>query len=160
MKLILCPVDFSEFSVRAYRHALSPAEHYRAKLIAQHTVEMWRHPSASFAATANLYDECCQSFRGIGEEQLKEFVKNHTQNQVQPELIVNEGTAADAILSFAQDDGCTLNYSGGDAEFGLGCSAENCRPIFSGPARRTVLLLRTLGLLAFDPDREAKNRPA
>jgi hypothetical protein len=57
-------------------------------------------------------------------------------------------------------DGCTLNYSGGDVEFGPGCSAENCRPIFSGPARRTLLLLRTLGLLAFDPDEEAKNRPA
>jgi hypothetical protein len=35
-------------------------------------------------------------------------------------------------------DGCTLNYSGGDVEFGPGCSVENCRPIFSGPARRTV----------------------
>jgi hypothetical protein len=56
-------------------------------------------------------------------------------------------------------DGCTLNYSGGDVEFGPGCSAEHCRPIFSGPARRTVLLLRTLGLLAFDPDHEAKKWP-
>jgi hypothetical protein len=56
-------------------------------------------------------------------------------------------------------DGCALNYSGGDVEFGPGCSAEHCRPIFSGPARRTVLLLRTLGLLAFDPDHEAKKWP-
>lgn len=55
--------------------------------------------------------------------------------------------------------GCTLNYSGGDVEFGPGCSADDCRPMFSGPARRTVLLLRTLGLLAFDPDREAKKWP-
>ena len=57
-------------------------------------------------------------------------------------------------------DRCTLNYSGGDVEFGPGCTADNCRPIFSGPARRTVSLLRTLGLLAYDPDREVKNRPA
>jgi hypothetical protein len=57
-------------------------------------------------------------------------------------------------------ESCTLNYSGGDVEFGPGCSAEHCRPIFSGPARRTVLLLRTLGLLTFDPDHEVKDRPA
>ena len=56
-------------------------------------------------------------------------------------------------------DGCTLNYSDGDVEFGPGCTADNCRPMFSGPARRTVLLLRTLGLLGFDPDDEAKNWP-
>jgi nucleotide-binding universal stress UspA family protein len=29
-------------------------------------------------------------------------VKNHTQNEVQPELVVDEGTAPDSILSFAQ----------------------------------------------------------
>jgi len=44
INLILCPIDFSEFSVRAYQHALSLAEHYRAKLVAQHVVELWRYP--------------------------------------------------------------------------------------------------------------------
>ncbi len=42
IKLILCPIDFSEFSVSAYQHALSVAEHYQAKLVAQHIVELWR----------------------------------------------------------------------------------------------------------------------
>jgi nucleotide-binding universal stress UspA family protein len=101
MKHILCPVDFSEFSVRAYRHALSLAEHYRAKLVVQHIVEVWRHPSASFAATALLYNEYCQSLCGYGMEQLEKFVKNHAHNEVQPELVVQEGTAPDSILSFA-----------------------------------------------------------
>jgi nucleotide-binding universal stress UspA family protein len=109
---ILCPLDFSEFSVRAYRHALSLAQHYRAKLIAQHTVEVWRHPSASFTATADLYDEYCQTLRGNGKEQLKEFVKNYTYNEVQPELVVDEGTAADSILSFAQDQKSDLIVMG------------------------------------------------
>jgi nucleotide-binding universal stress UspA family protein len=103
IKLILCPVDFSEFSIRAYRHALSLAEHYRAKLVAQHIVEIWRHPSASFAVTANLYDEYCQVLRGNGKEQLQEFVKKHTYNEIQPELVVDEGIAADVILSFARE---------------------------------------------------------
>lgn len=103
IKIILCPLDFSEFSIRAYRHALSLAEHYQAKLVAQHIVEVWRHPSASFAVTANLYDEYCQTLRGNGKEQLQEFVKRHTYNEIEPELIVDEGTAADVILSFAQE---------------------------------------------------------
>jgi nucleotide-binding universal stress UspA family protein len=103
IKLILCPIDFSEFSIRAYRHALSLAEHYGAKVVAHSVVEIWRHPSASFAATASLYDEYCQVLRGNGREQLQEFVKQHTYNQIQPELAVDEGTAADVILSSAQE---------------------------------------------------------
>jgi nucleotide-binding universal stress UspA family protein len=102
IKLILCPIDFSEFSVRAYHHAVSLAEHYQAKLVAQHVVELWRHPSASFAASAGLYEEFEQTLRESGSEQLQEFVKNHTHDEIQPELVVQEGVAADSILSFAQ----------------------------------------------------------
>jgi hypothetical protein len=54
---------------------------------------------------------------------------------------------------------CALVYAGGDTEFGAGCSVENCRPEFSGSARRTVLLLHALGLLSFNPlHEEAKQR--
>ncbi len=102
IKLILCPVDFSEFSVRAYRHALSVAEHYRAKLVAQHIVELWRYPSAGFAASAQLYDEFCVALHESGSEELREFVKSHTHSGIQPELLVQMGSAADSILSFAQ----------------------------------------------------------
>src|ERR1700756_406481 len=82
IKLILCPVDFSEFSVRAYHHAVSLAEHYQAKLVAQHVVELWRHPSASFAASAGLYQEFEQALRESGSEQLQEFVKNHPHDEI------------------------------------------------------------------------------
>jgi nucleotide-binding universal stress UspA family protein len=112
IKLILCPIDFSEFSVRAYRHALSLAEHYRARLVVQHIVEVWRHPSASFAATASLYDEYCQSLCGCGEERLQEFVKSHTHDEVPPELVVDQGTAPDSILSFAQQQKSDLIVMG------------------------------------------------
>src|SRR6202034_4068063 len=41
-----------------------------------------------------------------------------------------------------------------------GCVVNDCRPEFSGPARRTVLLLHALGILSFDPfDAEADKRP-
>ncbi len=102
IKLILCPIDFSEFSVSAYQHALSVAEHYEAKLVAQHIVELWRHPSFDFAASAGLYEESLQALRESGKEQLQEFVKKHTHDEIQPELVVQVGVAADSILSFAQ----------------------------------------------------------
>ena len=102
IKLILCPIDFSEFSVSAYQHALSVAEHYQAKLVAQHIVELWRHPSADFAASAGLYEEYSQALRESGKKQLQEFVENHTHDEIQPELLVQVGVAADSILSFAQ----------------------------------------------------------
>jgi len=102
IKLILCPIDFSEFSVSAYQHALSVAEHYEAKLVAQHIVELWRHPSFDFAASAGLYEESLQAFRESGKEQLQEFVKKHSHDEIQPELVVQVGVAADSILSFAQ----------------------------------------------------------
>src|SRR5882757_7796295 len=102
IKLILCPIDFSEFSVSAYQHALSVAEHYQAKLVAQHIVELWRHPDASFVASAGLYEEYSQALRESGKKQLQEFVENHTHDEIQPELLVQVGVAADSILSFAQ----------------------------------------------------------
>src|SRR5271157_3261321 len=102
LKLILCPIDFSEFSTRAYHHAVSLAEHYGAKLVVQHVVELWRYPSAGFAASAALYDEFCQAVCESAKQQLQEFVKNHTHDGVQPELVVHEGMAPDTILSFAQ----------------------------------------------------------
>src|SRR5258706_2384122 len=101
IKLILCPIDFSEFSVRAYQHALSLAEHYRAKLVAQHVVELWRYPYADYAASLGDYERFSQALREGGKEQLEEFVKNHTDDEIQPELVVHEGTAPDSILSFA-----------------------------------------------------------
>jgi len=101
IKLILCPIDFSEFSARAYDHALSLAGHYRAKLVAQHIVELGQHPSLGFAATVENYEKYCQDLREYAQRQLEEFVKNHAHDKVQPELVVHQGTAPDLILSFA-----------------------------------------------------------
>src|SRR5271154_1919125 len=101
IKLILCPVDFSEFSVRAYHHALSVAGHYQAKVAALHVVDLSRHPSLGFAATADLYYESTRALYEDAEEQLREFVKRHTNSEIQPELSVELGNVPDAIRSFA-----------------------------------------------------------
>jgi nucleotide-binding universal stress UspA family protein len=102
IKLIVCPIDFSEFSIRAYHHAVSLAEHYRAKLVAQHVVELWRYPYADYAASLAEYERFSQALREGGKQQLQEFVKIHTHDKIQPELVVHQGTAPDSILSFAQ----------------------------------------------------------
>lgn len=102
IKLILCPIDFSEFSIRAYHYALSLAEHYRAAVVAQHIVELWRYPYADYVASQGDYQEFCRALREGGEKKLQEFVKNHPHNEVQPELAVHEGIAADCILSFVK----------------------------------------------------------
>jgi len=103
IKVILCPIDFSEFSMRAYSYALSLAEHYRAKLVAQHIVELSRYLYAEYVASQGDYQEFRRALREGGEERLREFVKKHTREEIQPELVVHEGIAADSILSFAQE---------------------------------------------------------
>ena len=102
IKLIVCPIDFSEFAIRAYHYAVSLAEHYRAKLVAQHIVEPWRYPYADYAASQGDYQEFWRALREGGEERLREFVKKHTHDEIQPELVVHEGIASDSILSFAE----------------------------------------------------------
>jgi nucleotide-binding universal stress UspA family protein len=69
IKLILCPVDFSEFSRRAYHHAQSLADHYRAKLVAPHIVELSRYPFADYVASTGDYGELCRS---LGEGDFSE----------------------------------------------------------------------------------------
>ena len=102
IKLILCPIDFSEFSIRAYHYALSLAEHYRAKLAVLHIVELSRYPYADYVASQGDYQEFCRALREGGKEKLREFVEKHTHDEIQPELVVHEGVAPDCILSFAQ----------------------------------------------------------
>ena len=101
-QLILCPIDFSEFSARAYHYALSLAEHYHAELVAQHIVELWQYPSLGFAASVGGYDEFCQSVREKGKKQLQEFVRNPAHQGIHPRLLVDEGMAPESILAFAE----------------------------------------------------------
>ena len=112
IKLILCPVDFSEFSVRAYDHALSLAEHYRAKLVAMHIVELARYPFADYVASTGDYGDFCRALGEGGKEQLRQFVKNHARKEIQPELVVHEGAAPDCILSLAKEQRVDLIVMG------------------------------------------------
>ncbi|MGH9643570.1 MAG: universal stress protein [Terriglobales bacterium] len=112
IKVILCPIDFSEFSVRAYHYALSLAEHYRANLVALHIVELRKYPYADYAATAGDYDAFCRAMIEGGEAQLREFVEKHRHDRIRPELVVHEGAAPDCILFFANSQKADLIVMG------------------------------------------------
>jgi len=99
---ILCPIDFSEFSVPAYDYALSLARHYQAGLFVQHVVELWKYPSADYAS-AEQFGEFCRKLLSDGSKQLEEFVKTHARSEVQPQCVVQQGgLAPDFILAFAE----------------------------------------------------------
>lgn len=98
---ILCPLDFSEFSTRAYDYAQSLARHYEAKLFLEHVLApmLPAYPSYVYPDMANdLY----QDLRVHAEQQLQEFVKARTRNGFALETCVCEGQVTDSILAFAQ----------------------------------------------------------
>ena len=112
INLIFCPIDFSEFSVRAYHHALSLAEHYRSRLVAIHVVELWRYPYADYAASVGDYERFCHALRDGGKAQLREFIKKHVRPGVEPELLILEGRAPDLILSSSRERNADLIVMG------------------------------------------------
>jgi len=109
---ILCPVDFSEFSVLAFAYASSLAHHCGAKLFAQHVVEVWQYPSANFAPDADTYQAFCATMLSQGEARLRAFIQANRQHDVDPECVAGQGTAADFILSFAKQHGIDLIVMG------------------------------------------------
>lgn len=102
LKSILCPIDFSEFSVSAFEYALSLAEYYQSRLVALHIVELWKYPFADYAAYETDFAKASEAIEEGGEQRLREFVNKYSAKANQPELVVLQGNASDCILSLAQ----------------------------------------------------------
>ena len=109
---ILCPVDFSEFSVLAFDYASSLAHRCGAKLFAQNVVEVWQYPSAGFAPNADTYDEFCAALLCQSEARLRAFIQSHRQHDVDPQCVASKGVAADCILTFAKQNAIDLIVMG------------------------------------------------
>jgi nucleotide-binding universal stress UspA family protein len=107
LKSILCPIDFSEFSVKAYDYAQSLAWHYKAELLVQHVL----YSSPAFYTDA-AYKEICGKLRTDALRNLREFAKRRTRVKVQPQCVVQEGIAPDLILSFAEAQAVNLIVMG------------------------------------------------
>jgi nucleotide-binding universal stress UspA family protein len=100
---ILCPVDFSEVSAKAYRYAQSIACHYRAKLILQHVVEL-RYSQLDYI------EEFPQALLTDANEALRQFVELY--GVIEPECVVEKASPADAILALADSRAANLVVMG------------------------------------------------
>ncbi len=107
LKSILCPIDFSEFSVKAYDYAQSLAWHYQAELLVQYV----RYSFPAFYIDAS-YKEIRRKLRNDALRKLREFAKRQTRIQVQPQCVVQDGNASDKILSFSETKGVKLFVMG------------------------------------------------
>jgi len=108
---ILCPVDFSEFSERAYAYAQSLACHYKATLFLQHVIDSLV-PYYPYFAFPEPYYETCRNLRAGAGRQLQEFAETHSQHLVQAQCNVDDGLPADLILSFAEAQAVNLIVMG------------------------------------------------
>jgi nucleotide-binding universal stress UspA family protein len=107
LKSILCPVDFSEFSSKAYDYAQSLAAHYKADLFVQHV--LYSYPAFYKDAA---YEESCRKLQADTLRKLKRFVRDRTRTKVQPQCAVQDGSATDHILGFAEARGVDLIVMG------------------------------------------------
>jgi len=108
---ILCPIDFSEFSVIAYDYAQSLAWHYRATLLLEHVTESLT-PMYPYYAFPDAYIEISQQLRTHAEQQLQDFAKTHARRGIQPECSVHEGAVANVILDLAEAQAVSLIVMG------------------------------------------------
>ena len=97
-KSILCPIDFSEFSVKAYDYAQSLAWHYKAELLVQHV----RYTFPAFYIDAS-YKEIRRKLRTDALQKLREFAKRQTRIKVQPQCVVQDGAGFPKANIFGQD---------------------------------------------------------
>jgi nucleotide-binding universal stress UspA family protein len=115
---ILCPVDFSEFSTRAYEYALSLARHYRAKLFLQHVVQ----PLTSaypYYAFPDSWNELYWNLDANASAELRKLVQAHDRNGIQPECVVQRGLPPESILAFAKEHAVNLIVTGTHGRRGL-----------------------------------------
>lgn len=97
---ILCPLDFSDFSIKAFDYAQSLARHYQAKLFLEHVLSPMfaAYPSYIYPDMANdLY----QDLRAHAQQQLQDFAKTRVSDGFPLEICVCEGAVTDSILAFA-----------------------------------------------------------
>jgi len=116
---ILCPVDFSEYSIRAYDYAYSLAKHYGAQLVVEHVVQpiTVTYPYYGFP-DVTAYD-VYWNISSDAEKRLQDLVRTHQLNGVRPEWVVEKGVAPDAILSLADERAASLIVMGTHGRRGL-----------------------------------------
>ena len=115
---ILCPLDFSEYSAKAYDYAQSLAQHYGARLLLQHVVQPLTstYPYYAFPDSIN---EVFWNLDSHAEKKLAEFVAEHQRNGLNTERFVHSGTVTDCVLEFAEKEGVDMIVMGTHGRHGF-----------------------------------------
>jgi nucleotide-binding universal stress UspA family protein len=115
---ILCPLDFSEFSIQAFDCAWSLARRYQAKLFLEHVLQpiLAAYP---FYAYPEVAKDLFQDLRAHAEQQLQEFVRSHTRDGIELESTVREGATTEQILAFAEAHAVDLIVMGTHGQQGF-----------------------------------------
>lgn len=106
---LLCPVDFSEFSKKAFEYAVSLATQYKAKLYIQHLIE----PVTVFSYEGVPgWKEMYDIFESEAETAMQELVRLPGVQRLQPETSIHIGDTEESILKFAEKEGIDLIVMG------------------------------------------------
>lgn len=102
IETILCPVDFSPCSDKAYDYARSLAHHYGAKLFVQHVAEQFIALYDGYVPQEQVEDVYAHQ-SAHAQERFREL-ETRGGGAVEPEFVFQRGgPAADLILSFADE---------------------------------------------------------
>ncbi|HUZ47776.1 MAG TPA: universal stress protein [Terriglobia bacterium] len=111
IKKILCPVDFSDFSAKAYDYAQSLARHYGATLLLQHVIQPMT-ATYPYYAFPDMVNEAFWHLDSTAEKKLDEFLAEHQAEGIQTERVVHNGMVTDCILEFAKKEGADMIVMG------------------------------------------------
>lgn len=101
IKKILCPTDFSDFSMYALTYAVSFAQQYKAKLLLMHAVDVFLHDPAYFAPYVPD-GSAFEDFEKKARARLEEICKKNVPAGVEAEPIVKVGRAFVEIVRAAR----------------------------------------------------------
>jgi nucleotide-binding universal stress UspA family protein len=118
LERILCPLDFSEFSARAFDYAKSLARHYKSRLLVEHVVPLVFSAYPSYV-NPEVTDKVSRGLSAFAREQLTEFEGKHSGEGIAIESFLHEGEVTDTILAFAQAQAVDLIVMGTHGRHGL-----------------------------------------
>jgi nucleotide-binding universal stress UspA family protein len=118
LERILCPLDFSEFSTRAFDYAASLARRYKSKLLLEHVVYL-AFPADPSYINEEALDTVSRGLSDFARKQLEDFVRKHSSQGIEMESFVEEGDVTDSILALAQEQAVDLIVMGTHGRHGL-----------------------------------------
>lgn len=116
---IVCPVDFSEYSTKAYDYAYSLAKHYGAKLFLEHVVQPLQVPYPYYAFPDAMVNDVYWNVSSEAEKRMKELAAARAWNGLQPEWVIQKGFVPDTILEFAETQAANLIVMGTHGRRGI-----------------------------------------